>query len=461
MHMGISDTKGVILSEAKNLIAIIIMKSELQKICKKRRKTFLSQLPENCLAIFPNKPVSIRSNDMEYKFKPDTDFYYLTGFEEPNSICVLKKDKRSSTYILFVEPRDKEKEIWIGKRIGKEGAKSIFKADQAYLISEFTSELKKLLINSEHIFFPLGRNKELDLKITNLINELKVSNRSGINSPKSISDPRDFLHKMRLIKDKYEISCMEMAAEISKNAHILVLAALRPGMYEYEIEALLEYRFRVLGGGGPAYPSIVGSGNNSTILHYTRNNKKIKSGDLVLIDAGSEFNYYSSDLTRTYPATKKFNGIQKDVYEIVLEAQLSAIEQIKPGKRFVDSYNKAVQVLVRGLKELKLLKGSHEEIVKKVNFKKFFMHKLGHWLGLDVHDAGPYVDRNGSSIKLEAGMVMTVEPGIYIPSSLEDIPRGFKGIGVRIEDDVLVTKNGHKVLTSGVPKKVKEIEAFA
>ena len=428
-------------------------------IFEKRRKKLISNLLEDSIVIIPNKPLSIRSNDVEYRFRPDNNFYYLTGFEEPNSICVLKKEKRSFIYILFVEPKDKEKEIWTGKRAGKEGAKQIYKADESYLFSEFEGKLKDLLQNAEHVYFPLGQNKDLELKITGIIDELKRSNRANKRSPKSISDPRDLINKMRLIKDSYEIECLKTAARIAKDAHILAMAYAKPKMYEYEIEAIIEYRFRMLGASGPAYPSIVGSGKNSTILHYITNNKIIQKNDLILIDAGCEYNYYASDLTRTFPANKKFNPTQKAVYEIVLEAQLKSMEHIKPGKRFIDSHNKSVQILVEGLKELGLLKGPTEKIIKRGEYKNFFMHRLSHWLGLDVHDAGPYTNEKGESIKLAAGMVMTVEPGIYIPSTT-DIPKEFRGIGIRIEDDVLVTKNGNQVLTNGTPKTIDEIEAF-
>ena len=434
---------------------------ELLNRCLKRRIEFVKQLPENSLAIIPNKLISIRSNDVEYKFKPDSDFYYLTGFDEPNSVCVLKKDKKSFSFILFVEETIKSNEVWVGKKTGISGAKLIYGAHESYLISQLDELTKKLMQNIEHIYFPLGRCKDLDLKIVSLVDEIRKSNRSTSKAPKTISDPREILHRMRLIKDSYEINCIQQAAEISKNAHMFAMTYAHPGIFEYELEALIEYKFRSSGAVGCAYPSIVGSGKNSTTLHYVKNNRKVKNGDLILIDAGSEFNYYASDLTRTFPANKKFNSVQKDIYEIVLEAQVKAIEQIKPGKRFIDSYNKAVIVLVEGLKELKLLNGSVQEIIKKEKYKKYFMHKLGHWLGLDVHDAGPYFDQKGDSIKLMPGIVMTVEPGIYIPNNTPDVPQRYRGIGVRIEDDVLVTKNKNKILTLGTPKYIHEIEAYS
>lgn len=436
------------------------MKKDLnQSIFKERRKTLANKLPDSSIVIIPNKGHSIRSNDVEYRFRTDSDFYYLTGFEEPNSVFVLKKEKKDFTYFLFVEPKDKDKEIWTGKRVGTEGAKQIFKADQSFIFSDFEPKLKQLLQDSTHIFFPLGKNKDLDLKITGLINELKKNNRAGSKSPKDISDPRDIIHKMRLIKEPYEIDCLKTAARIAKEAHILAMAFTRPKLYEYEIEAIIEYRFRTLGSNGAAYPSIVGSGKNSTILHYINNDQIIRNNDLILIDAGCEYNYYASDLTRTFPANKRFSPAQRAIYEIVLEAQLKGIEQMKPGKRFIDSHNKAVGVLVDGLKGVGLLKGSKENIIKKGLYKRFFMHKLSHWLGLDVHDAGPYLDEKGSSIKLKPGMVMTVEPGIYIPTD-SDIPAKFRGIGIRIEDDILITKSGNQILTNGTPKTIDEIEAF-
>lgn len=429
-------------------------------IYSKRRQRLFKELPDNSISIIPNRHHSIRSNDVEYKFKSDPDFFYLTGFEEPGSVCILKKEKSRAYFILFVEEKNKEKEIWVGKRAGTSGAKSIYKADISFSICEFEKKLKGLIQDSEHVYYPIGKQKELDLKITNIVNELKKSSRAGIKTPKEISDPRDLIHKMRLIKDSHEIEQMETAAQISRSAHTLAMLNARPNMFEYELEALIEYQFRSLGASAPAYTSIVGSGENCTILHYIENKKKIKNGELVLIDAGCEYENYASDLTRTFPANGKFSSIQKDLYEIVLEAQLKSIAQIKPGKRFIDAHNTSVKVIVEGLKELKLLKGNTEKIIKTGEYRKFYMHKTGHWLGLDVHDAGPYIDEKGNPIKLKPGMVTTVEPGIYISRDLKGVPETFKGIGIRIEDDVLVTKNGNKILTAGTPKTIKEIEAI-
>lgn len=431
-------------------------------IFAKRRRCFIGELPENSLVIIPNKTISFKTQDVEYRFRPDSDFYYLTGFDEANSICILKKEKQSYEFILFVEPKDKDKEIWTGKRTGVSGARSHYMADKAYLISQFKEEIKKLMQSAKNIYYALGKDKDMDSMIINILEETRKSIRSGVSPHTTISDPRDILHKMRLVKDKYEIECIKTASRITKEAHILAMCYAKPGVFEYELEGLIECTFRTLGANGPAYPSIVGSGDNGTILHYTKNSKRIKNGEMILIDAGCEFGYYASDLTRTFPVTKSFSGVQKDLYEIVLSSQLSAINQIKPGKRFIDSGNKAVQVIVDGLKELKLLKGSTEKIIKKGEYKKFFMHRVNHWLGLDVHDSCPYFDQNGNSIKLEPGMVLTVEPGLYLPNDLDlkGVSKRFKGIGIRIEDDVLVTKDGNKILTEGMPKTIAEIEAL-
>ena len=424
-----------------------------------RRKRFVSQLDESSCLILPNNNHYFRSNDVEYRFRPDSSFFYLTGFEEPNSACIIIKHKKDFEYILFVEPRNKEMELWTGRNIGIEGAKNIYKADKAFPISDLKSKLKELISKSKNIYYPLGVNQQLEASLTKNIYELQKNSRGGIKSPSCIHDSRNIIYKMRLIKDKNELTWIRKAIHISKEAHLAAIKHSRPKMFEYELESIIEGIFRRLGANGPAYPTIVGSGHNATTLHYIKNNRLIKNGDLILIDAGAEYNYYASDITRTFPANKKFSGPQKDIYEIVLKAQTEAIKQIKPGKRFIDPHNKAVTVIVEGLKELKLLKGSTEKIIRKEEYKQFFMHKLSHWLGLDVHDAGPYTDKKGDSIKLSPGMVLTVEPGIYI-SNQSKVPKRFKGIGIRIEDDVLVTKDGNEVLTREIPKSIEDLESL-
>ena len=434
----------------------------MTSIYKKRRDKFIQELSDNSIVLISNNKICTRSNDVEYRFRTDSDFYYLTGFDEPNACCILKKEKRKNySYFLFIEVQSKDKEIWNSKRIGLEKAKYFFKADKTFSILDLENEFKKHLQDTENIFYSLGKDKELDTKIITIINENRKSIRSGLKTSSTIFDPRDIIHKMRLYKDNYEVNCIQKAAIISKEAHIKAMQLAKAGIFEYELEGLLEFTFKKHGGIGPAYPSIVGSGSNSTILHYIKNSRKIQKNDLILIDAGCEYNYYASDVTRTFPASKKFSPAQKDLYEIVLEAQKKAIEQIKPQKRFNDSYDKALSIIIDGLKELKLLTGSKEKIIKKKLYRKFFMHKLSHWLGLDVHDAGPYIDKNGKSIKLQPNMVLTVEPGIYISSDCKDVPKQYRGIGIRIEDDILITKTGNRILTEGIPKKISEIEKFA
>lgn len=423
-----------------------------------RRNRFLSQIRDNSLVIIPNQKISIRSLDTEYKFRTDSDFYYLTGIDEPDVICVFKKENGHSSYILFLKPRNKADEIWVGKSIGLEGAKSIYKADEAYPLSDFDKELGKLIKGVDYVYIPFGKNNELDLKITKLLGSLKVRNREAVKTPQGIFDPRDIIHKMRLVKDKNEIATMQHAANISMEAHKLAMARVKPGMFEYEVEALVDGYFRSEGGVGPAYSTIVGSGENATVLHYIKNDRKTKKNDLVLLDAGCEYGYYASDITRTFPVGRSFTPSQKEIYELVLEAEEKAIEKVKPGTRYIDVYNEAVSVIAQGLKDLRLLKGSVREIIEEKLYKKFFMHRIGHWLGLDVHDAGPYIDKEGNSIKLAPGMILTVEPGIYISPDWDDVPKEFRGIGIRIEDDVLVTKDGHRVLTANLPKTVSEIE---
>ncbi len=428
------------------------------EIFKNRRQRLVEQIPDKSLVIIPNKKLSIRSNDTEYKFKPDSDFYYLTGIDEPNSSCVLRKEGQNLTYILFVEPRDEKQEIWTGKKIGLEGAKDIYGANESYKITEFDEQLAKFIADSGFIYFPFGSDRHLDLKIISKVGELKKKNRASIKTPQGLFDMRDLVHKMRLIKEQSEINCIQKACNISKFAHILAMNQTRPGMHEYELEALIDGEFRRAGGVGPAYSSIIGSGNNAATLHYIKNTRKMEDGDLVLVDAGVEFDYYASDVTRTFPVGKKFTEEQKSIYKIVLEAQEKTIEKAVLGVRFIDLYNEAVLIISKGLKDLGLLNGSVEEIIQKKEYEKFFMHKIGHWMGLDVHDMGPYIDDEGKSIKLAPGMILTVEPGIYIPEDCENVPSPFRGIGIRIEDDVLITETGNKVLTSGIPKSIEEIE---
>ena len=421
-----------------------------------RRQAFLKQMGDG-IAIFPAAPTSIRSQDVEYRYRQNNDLYYLTGFPEPESLCLLSPNHDKEQFILFVRPRDKEKETWTGKRFGVEGAQEFFGVDAAYTIEQLDEVLPEHLLAAEKIYYGLGRDERLNTKILDFVNQGRLQRPRSGHGPVSIIDPSDLLHEMRLFKTPQEIDLMRRAITASAAAHHAALHETRPGMHEYEIEALLEYHFRRNGAEGPAYPSIVASGANATILHYISNDQQMQAGDLLLIDAGSEYACYCSDVTRTFPVGREFSAPQRAIYSLVLTAQKHAIEMIRPGIGFDDVHQRATEILINGLRDLGLLSGSTESILEKGDYRQFYMHRTSHWLGMDVHDVGKY--RVGDESRtLEPGMVLTVEPGLYIAADA-DVPAAYQGIGVRIEDDVLVTANGHDVLTSTIPKEIDDIEA--
>ncbi len=421
-----------------------------------RRQEFLKQMGDG-IAIFPAAPTSIRSQDVEYRYRQNNDLYYLTGFPEPESLCLLSPNHDKEQFILFVRPRDKEKETWTGKRFGVEGAQEFFGVDAAYTIDQLDEVLPEHLLAAEKIYYGLGRDERLNTKILDFVNQGRLQRPRSGHGPVAIIDPSDLLHEMRLFKTPQEIDLMRRAITASAAAHHAALHETRPGMHEYEIEALLEYHFRRNGAEGPAYPSIVASGANATILHYISNDQQMQAGDLLLIDAGSEYACYCSDVTRTFPVGREFSAPQKEIYSLVLTAQKHAIEMIRPGIGFDDVHQRATEILINGLRDLGLLSGSTESILEKGDYRQFYMHRTSHWLGMDVHDVGKY--RVGDESRtLEPGMVLTVEPGLYIAADA-DVPAAYQGIGVRIEDDVLVTANGHDVLTGAIPKEIDDIEA--
>ena len=421
-----------------------------------RRQAFLKQMGDG-LAIFPAAPTSIRSQDVEYRYRQNNDLYYLTGFPEPESLCLLSPNHDKEQFILFVRPRDKEKETWTGKRFGVEGAQEFFGVDAAYTIEQLDEVLPEHLLAAEKIYYGLGRDERLNTKILDFVNQGRQQRPRSGHGPVALIDPSDLLHEMRLFKTPQEIDLMRRAITASAAAHHAALHETRPGMHEYEIEALLEYHFRRNGAEGPAYPSIVASGANATILHYISNDQQMQAGDLLLIDAGSEYACYCSDVTRTFPVGREFSAPQRAIYSLVLTAQKHAIEMIRPGIGFDDVHQRATEILINGLRDLGLLSGSTESILEKGDYRQFYMHRTSHWLGMDVHDVGKY--RVGDESRtLEPGMVLTVEPGLYIAADA-DVPAAYQGIGVRIEDDVLVTANGHDVLTSTIPKEIDDIEA--
>ena len=420
---------------------------------------FIRRMEPNSVAILPAAREATRSNDTEYRFRQDSDFYYLTGFSEPDAIAVVAPS-RSERYTLFVRPRDKEKETWTGRRAGVEGAKEKFGADAAFPVEEFQGKLAELLDGARNLYYRLGNgNPELDLTIVRQIASMRNRGWRNVHPPQAVVDPGSILHEMRLFKTDEEVALMQRAADIAAEGHREAMRAARAGMKEYEVEALIEYIFRRGGASAPAYNSIVGGGANATILHYVNNDAELRDGDLLLIDAGAEYEGFASDITRTFPVSGRFTDAQRDIYSLVLDCQEQCIEMIAPGVTMDEMHRRSVEILTDGMVRLGLLKGDVKTLIEEEQYKKFYMHRLGHYLGLDVHDVGLY-HADGQPRPVEAGMVMTVEPGLYIAEDAEDIPDKYRGIGVRIEDDVLVTREGHRVLTVEAPKHVEEIESL-
>lgn len=425
----------------------------------RRRKRLIQSMDKSSIAILPAAPERIRNRDVEYPYRPDSDFYYLTGFAEPEAVAVIIPGRKHGEYILFCRERDPEMETWNGRRAGLEGATADYGADDAFPITDIDEILPGLLENRERVYYTMGANSDFDRQVMEWINLLRKKSRSGIHAPSEFIALDHSLHDMRLYKSAAEVKAMRKAAQISAAAHRRAMEACKPGMMEYQIEAELLHSFMREGARSPAYTSIVGGGENGCILHYTDNSGKLKSGDLLLIDAGCEYDYYASDITRTFPVNGRFSKAQRALYEVVLEAQYAAIEEIKPGNTWDKPHDAAVRVLTEGLVSLALLKGKVENLIKKDAYKRFYMHRTGHWLGMDVHDVGEYKVGDEWRV-LEPGMVMTVEPGLYIPTGSKGVAKKWWNIGIRIEDDVLVTKEGHEVLSSEAPKTVEEIEAI-
>lgn len=427
------------------------------KIFEKRRETLMSHMGGG-VAILPTAPVRVRNHDVYYPFRSDSDFYYLTHFPEPEAVAVIVPGRSHGEYILFCRERNPEKEIWEGRRAGLEGAREHYGADDAFPIDDIDEILPGLLENREKVFYSMGRYPDFDSHLMNWVNEVRNKARNGVHAPGEFVDLNHILHEMRLFKGPEEIRLMKRAAKISAQAHRRAMLTCRPGMMEYEIEAELLHEFKKGGSAFPAYPPIVGGGANSCILHYTENNAELKPGDMLLIDAGAEIDGYAADITRTFPVSGRFSSEQRAIYDLVLAAQSAAIEQVKPGNHWNDPHEAAVHVLTQGLKGLQLLNGSVDSHIENGDYKRFYMHRTGHWLGMDVHDVGDY-KLDDTWRLLETGMVLTVEPGLYIADG-KDIPPGFRNIGVRIEDDVLVTRDGNEVLSRDAPKTADEIETL-
>ncbi len=426
----------------------------------------MRRMDKGSVAIIPAAPEAVRSHDTNYRYRQNSDFFYLTGFTEPEAIAVIAP-AREHKYTLFVRPRNPEREIWEGPRAGVEGAKNVYGADEALPAAEFDEKLFEILDGAATLYYAFGRDPQLDGKIIRQLALMRAMNRKPVSPPQTIIDPGSILHEMRIFKNPAELEIMQRAADIAAEAHIEAMKTARPGMKEFEIEALIEHVFRRHGATAPAYTSIVGAGRNATVLHYINNDGTLRDGDLLLLDAGAEYKGYASDITRTFPINGKYTKEQRDIYDLVLATQMSCIDMVRPGVRLDDLKAHSVEMLTEGMVRLGLLKGDPAKLIEEKKFMQFYMHNLGHFLGIDVHDAGRYYF-DGESRPAEPGMVMTVEPGLYISPDTENIPEEFNkdipakylGIGVRIEDDVLVTEDGCRVLTSKVPKQPEEIEAL-
>lgn len=426
---------------------------------QRRRKQLMQMMGADSVAILPASPMRMRNRDVEYHYRPDSDFYYLSGFPEPEAVAVLIPGREHGEYILFNRERNPDMEIWTGSMAGQEGAIANYAADDSFPIDDIDDILPGMLENKQRVYYTMGTHPDFDQRLIGWVNRLRKQSRAGIHTPGEFVALDHLLHDMRLIKSSAEVKAMRKAAEISAAAHQRAMQVCQPGMCEYQIEAELLHSFMRQGARFPAYGSIVGGGENSCVLHYTDNADKLRDGDMLLIDAGAEYEYYASDISRTFPVNGKFSKAQRALYEIVLEAQLAAIEQVKPGNHWNDPHEAAVRVIADGLLKLGLLKGTLKRILKDEKYKQFYMHRTGHWLGMDVHDVGDY-KVGGEWRVLEPGMVMTVEPGIYVAAGQKNVAAKWANIGIRIEDDVLVTNDGAEVLTSGVVKQPDDIEAL-
>jgi Xaa-Pro aminopeptidase len=426
---------------------------------KRRRKQIMQQIGKGNIGIIPSAPNRIRNRDVDYPYRQDSDFYYLTGFNESGALAVFIPGREQGEYILFCREFDQKKALWEGAHAGLEGATTHYGADDSFPFDDLNDILPGMLENKGKVFYPMGRDSDLDHKLLDWISNIRAQSRNYISAPGELVSLEHLLHEMRMFKSAAEIKLIKRAAQVSAQAHVRAMQICKPGMYEYQIEGEILHEFMREGLRAVAYPSIIAGGQNSCVLHYVHNNTKLRKGDLLLIDAGAECDHYASDITRTFPISGKFSPAQKQLYQLVLDAQLAAIEQIYPGNPWNKAHEASVQVLTTGLVKLGLLKGDVETLIKDEKYKEFYMHRIGHWLGMDVHDVGDY-KINEQWRLLEPGMVLTIEPGLYIQANCETVEPKWRGIGIRIEDDVLVTKQGHEVLTNGVPKTIAEIEAI-
>jgi Xaa-Pro aminopeptidase len=424
---------------------------------RKRRERLAKLLGEGVM-LLPTAPEVARNGDADYAYRWDSHFYYLSGFREPDAVIAITTGKKPR-HILFCRDKNIEREIWDGFRFGPTMAKEVFQFDEAYSIAELDRIVTDLIGNQPAIHTPIGLNAAWDARVAKWLGEVRARVRTGVTAPASVHDVREPIGAMRQIKDGHEADIMRQAGRISSAAHARAMRVARAGMHEYEVEAELLHEFVKNGARHPAYGSIVATGGNACVLHYHENTARIQKGDLMLIDAGCELGSYASDITRTFPVGGQFSAAQRDVYELVLAAQLACIKAVKPGNAFGKYHDVAIKVLAQGLIDLKLCKGSLDSVIATESYKQFYMHRAGHWLGLDVHDAGSYKKPDGKWVTLAPGMVVTVEPGLYIRPA-DNVPKAFWDIGVRIEDDILVTAKGNENLTASCPKKVADVEAL-
>ncbi len=429
---------------------------------KRRRRQLMRMMGPNSLAILPAAPEMVRNRDVYYPYRQGSDFYYLTGFAEPEALAVLIPGRKAAEYILFCRPRDEARERWDGARAGLEGAREIHGADDAFPIEDLDDILPGMLEQCARVYYPIGSQPDFDRRLAQWVNGIRAKSRAGIQGPVELIALDQHLNELRLYKSRSELTALRAAARISVEAHKRVMRACRPGMWEFQLEAEFIHECARRGARAQAYPPIVGSGANACVLHYVDNGRPLRDGELVLIDAGCEYDYYASDITRTFPVSGRFSVAQRELYEVVLAAQAAAMAKVQPGNHWNDPHEAAVEVITRGLVDLGFLKGSHRtvpKLIREEKYKPFYMHRTGHWLGMDVHDVGDYkVD--GEWRLLEPGMVLTIEPGLYVPPAMEGVRECYWRTGIRIEDDLLVTATGHEVLTEGVPKSVAEIEAW-
>jgi Xaa-Pro aminopeptidase len=425
----------------------------------RRRKNLMAQMEPNSIAIIPSSREQVRSRDTEYPFRQDSDFYYLSGFGEPDAVLVLLPGRRHGQFIVFCRERDPGMELWNGYRAGPEGVCERHGADDAFPVGDIDDILPGLIEGRDRVYYSMGRSAEFDRQIMGWVNSIRSKESSGAVPPGEFTDLDHMLHEQRLFKSAAELRLLRRAGQITVRAHQRAMRSCRPGMYEYQLEAELQHEFASGGARHAAYNSIVGSGENGCILHYVENSGKMRDGDMVLIDAGCELEYYASDVTRTFPVNGRFSREQRALYELVLKAQAAAIAQIRPGNHWNQPHDASVRVITEGLVELGLLKGRVANLVKREAHRSYYMHRVGHWLGMDVHDVGDY--RVGGEWRmLEPGMVMTVEPGIYVAPHNTRVAKKWRGIGIRVEDNVVVTDEGCEVITARLPKTVEEIEAL-